>query len=163
MRALTAIVFDFDGVVADCRQSILLPGAASFVRTAAAAVPIAIASGAVTREIDALLDAHDLRHVFAAIVGADQALRSKPSPDPFLEALFRIERAGYAVDPRRSVAIDDSVSGLVAARTARMRCVGIGRGARADELVKHAELVVSGLDVLTLDTLDTLVRESSRS
>jgi beta-phosphoglucomutase-like phosphatase (HAD superfamily) len=157
MRALHAIVFDFDGVIADCRQSILLPGAAAFLRRAAAVVPIAIASGAVTREIDDILERHALRAIFSAVVGADRTLRSKPSPDPYLDAMRGLERAGHLVDPRRSVAIDDSVWGLVAARTACLRCVGVGCGRKADELAAHAELVVSGLDTLTLDTLDTLV------
>jgi beta-phosphoglucomutase-like phosphatase (HAD superfamily) len=158
MRALAAIIFDFDGVVADCQHSMLLPGAAHFVRQASRVVPVGIASGAPTREIEALLDHHGLLDAFVAVVGADQTSRSKPSPDPYLEALHRIAAAGHVVDASRTVAIDDSIWGLVAARTARLRCVGVARGDRREELAPHAELIVEGLDVLTLDTLDTLVR-----
>lgn len=158
MRALAAIILDFDGVVADCQQSTLLPGAARFIRQAARIVPMGIASGAITREIEELLEHHALRDAFVAVVGADQTSRSKPSPDPYLEALHRIAAAGHVVDRSRTVAIDDSIWGLVAARTARLRCVGVARGDRRDELAPHAELIVTGLDVLTLETLDTLVR-----
>ena len=158
-HSLSAIIFDFDGVVADCQRATLLPGAAAFVRQAARAVPIGIASGATTREIEALLIEHGLRDAFVAIIGADQTSRSKPSPDPYLEAVYRIAAAGHPVDVSRTVAIDDSVWGLVAARTARLRCVGIARDDRRRELSPHAELIVSGLDVLTLETLDTLVRD----
>jgi beta-phosphoglucomutase-like phosphatase (HAD superfamily) len=160
MGALAAIIFDFDGVIADCQRSALLPGAADFVRRAAKAVPIGIASGALTREIDELLDRHELRQAFVAVVGADQTARSKPSPDPYLEALHRMAAAGFAVEPSRTVAIDDSVWGLVAARTARLRCVGVARGDRHDDLAPHAELVVTGLEALTLQRLDTLVRDA---
>jgi beta-phosphoglucomutase len=158
MRALSAIIFDFDGVVADCQRGTLIPGAAAFVRAAAREVPIGIASGAMTHEIEELLQAHHLRDAFVAVVGVDQTARGKPSPDPYLEALHQLGAAGHRIDPARTVAIDDSVGGLVAARTAHLRCVGVARADRRDQLAPHAELVVSGLDHLTLDTLDTLVR-----
>lgn len=157
MAGLDAIVLDFDGVIANCRDAVLLPGAAAFVREAAARVPLGIASGAVTRDIEQLLDRHRLRSAFVAIVGADQTRRSKPAPDPFLEALHRIAAAGHRVEPAHVVAIDDSVWGLVAARTAQLRCVAVADGRRAAELTPHADLVVSGLDALTLDMLATLV------
>ena len=161
MRLPDAIVFDFDGVVADCQRGVLLPGAATFVRNAAAArVPLAIASGAATREIEQILARHDLDNMFAAVVGADQTLRSKPAPDPYLEALHRIRAAGFSVEPCHAIAIDDSLWGLVAAHTAQLRCVGVASGRRADELGPQAELVVSGLDVLTLDMLATLVSKT---
>jgi beta-phosphoglucomutase-like phosphatase (HAD superfamily) len=158
MRALAAIIFDFDGVVADCQRGNLLPGAAAFVLEAARVVPLGIASGAVTEEIDDILHAHGLRDAFVAVVGADQTARGKPSPDPYLEALHRIVRAGHRVDSGRTVAIDDSIAGLVAARAAKLRCVGVGHGARQQELARHAELVIPELAALTLDTLDTLVK-----
>ena len=162
MQALAAIIFDFDGVLADCQHGVLLPGAAEFVRAAARVVPLGIASGAHTREIDEILDAHHLRDAFASIVGADQTARSKPSPDPYLEALHRIIAMGHNIKARATVAIDDSVWGLIAARTAKMYCVGIGRKERHAELAQHADLVVSGLEGLTLDTLDTLVLAPGR-
>jgi beta-phosphoglucomutase-like phosphatase (HAD superfamily) len=114
MRALAAIVFDFDGVLADCQHGTLLPGAEAFARHAAAAMPIAIASGAMSEEVETLLDAAGLRALFTSIIGVDRAPRSKPSPDPFLAALHGLADAGFAVDPARTVAIDDSLWGLVA-------------------------------------------------
>ena len=162
MGALAAVIFDFDGVIADCRTGTILPGAAEFVRHAATAVPLAIASGATTREIESLLGEHGLVGLFQAIVGADQTARSKPSPDPFLEALHRIASKGTPPVPARTVAIDDSVWGLVAARTAGLRCVGVGAGDRVADLRPHAELVIAGLHTLTLDTLDNLVGATGR-
>jgi beta-phosphoglucomutase len=139
------------------RGEMLFPGAARFVREAAAEVPIAIASGALTHEIEAVLERATLRDLFVSIVGADQTQRSKPSPDPYLEAFHRIRAAGHDAVPDRTVAIEDSMWGLVSARGARLRCVGVTNTCRAEELAPHAELVVSGLDALTLDTLDRLV------
>lgn len=139
------------------RGEMLFPGAARFVRDAAAAVPVAIASGALTHEIEAILERAGVRELFVAVVGADQTSRSKPSPDPYLEAFHRIRAAGHDIDPGRTVAIEDSMWGLVSARGAGLRCVGVTNTCPAQELATHAELVVPGLDALTLDTLDTLV------
>jgi beta-phosphoglucomutase-like phosphatase (HAD superfamily) len=136
----------------------LFPGAAEFVRAAAGAVPIAIASGALTSEIEEVLERAGLRDPFLAIVGADQTERSKPSPDPYLEAHRRIVAAGFEADPTRTVAIEDSMWGLVSARTARLRCVAVTNTCRAEELAPYADLVVPGLHALSLATLDTLVQ-----
>ena len=134
----------------------LFPGAAAFIRTASAAVPVAIASGALTHEIEDVLDRAGLRAAFVAVVGADQCARTKPSPDPYLEAVHRLRADGHEIDPLRTVAIEDSVWGLVSARTAGLRTVAVANTYGRDELTAHAELIVSGLETLTLDALDRL-------
>lgn len=139
------------------RGEMLFPGAEDFIRLAAAVMPIAIASGALTYEIEEILERAGLRPLFVAIVGADQTERSKPSPDPYLEAFRRLTSAGHCIHPFRTVAIEDSKWGLVSAAAARLRCVAVTNTYSAAELAPHAELVVSGLDALTLESLDTLV------
>ena len=135
----------------------LVPGAADFIRTAAAAVPIAIASGALTHEIEEILDRAGLRPLFPVIVGADQTERSKPHPEPYQTAFDRLRLlTGRDLIAWRSVAIDDSKWGLVSARGADLRCVAVTNTYSAAELRPDAELVVEGLHALTLDALDTL-------
>jgi beta-phosphoglucomutase len=135
----------------------LFPGAAAFIRTAAAQVPIAIASGALTREIEELLERAQLLELFPIIVGADQTARSKPHPDPYQTALARLRaHSGRDLIAWRSVAIEDSRWGLMSARDAGLRCVAVTNTYSAAELRADAELVVSGLDALTLDALDAL-------
>jgi HAD superfamily hydrolase (TIGR01509 family) len=138
------------------RGEMLFDGAADFIRAAHAAVPTAIASGALTHEIEDVLERAGLRDRFLTIVGADQCARTKPSPDPYLEAVYRLRAAGHALDTSRTVAIEDSVWGLVSARTAGLRTVAVANTYARDELMAHAELVVAGLHALTLDALDRL-------
>ena len=135
----------------------LFPGAADFIRAAAAAVPIAIASGALTHEIEEVLERAGLRSLFPVIVGADQTEHSKPHPDPYNAAFDRLRSySGRDLVPARSVAIEDSRWGLVSARAARLRCVAVTNTYSDAELRGDAELVVSGLNTLTLDALDAL-------
>lgn len=135
----------------------LFPGASDFIRAAAAAVPIAIASGALTHEIEDVLERAQLRDLFPVIVGADQTGRSKPHPDPYLTALARLRaHTGRELVPWRSVAIEDTTWGLVSARGADLRCVAVTNTCTASELRADAELVVAGLHALTLAALDAL-------
>ncbi len=135
---------------------VLFTGAERFIREAAAAVPIAIASGALRHEIHEILDAAGLRSLFTVIVGAGDTPESKPSPAPYLLAFERLKQGtGLDIESRRTVAIEDSRWGLESAHGAGLRCVAVTNSYSADEL-RPAELVVSGLDTLTLDALDSL-------
>jgi beta-phosphoglucomutase len=136
--------------------SVLFPGAIDCVRAAAAAVPIAIASGALRHEIDEVIEVAGVRDLFAAIVASGDTPESKPSPAPYRLAVERLQDAtGAPLDPQRCVAIEDSRWGLESARGAGLRCVAVTNSYPADEL-KGAELVVNGLQALTLDALHRL-------
>jgi beta-phosphoglucomutase len=137
-------------------DQVLFPGAADFIRAAAAQVPIGIASGALKHEIDEIVEAAGIKHLFATIVSSGDTPQSKPSPAPYLLAFERLRQAsGRNLDPRRSVAIEDSKWGLESARGAGLRCVGVTNSYPAAEL-NGAELVVDGLNALTLSALDHL-------
>lgn len=97
----------------------LVPGAAAFVRAAAARWPVAVVSGALRREIDAGLAAAGLVDVVTVVIAAEDTRATKPDPGGYLLALRRLgtERA------RRAVVIEDSLPGLAAARAIGAGCV----------------------------------------
>ena len=138
---------------------VLFPGAAAFVRQAAAAVPIAIASGAQRHEIEEILDVTRLRSLFAVIVAAGETPQGKPFPDPYARAFELLAEANAGLSKNRCVAIEDSRWGLESARAAGLRCVGVTTSYPATEL-PAAELVADGLQALTVRMLDELVRTS---
>lgn len=141
---------------------ILFPGAADFIRQAAATVPVAIASGAQRHEIEEILDATRLRSHFATIVAAGETVRGKPAPDPYARAFQLLQRSNGATTPGRCVAIEDSRWGLESARGAGLRCVGVTNSYPASEL-PGAELIVTGLNTLTVQMLDELVQGPARA
>ena len=135
---------------------VLFPGAVAFIRTAAAAVPLAIASGALRHEIMEILEGAGVVELFTAIVAAGDTPESKPSPAPYRLAFEQLEkRTAQTLESRRCVAVEDSRWGLESARGAGLRCVGVTNSYPAAQL-HGAELVVSGLGALTLDALDRL-------
>jgi HAD superfamily hydrolase (TIGR01509 family) len=102
------------------------PGARELVRELRReAVPLGIASGARCSEIEGLLEAGGLRDAFAAVVGADNVERTKPHPDPYLEALRRLRQAAPGLEAGDCLAIEDTPPGIAAARAAGMTVVGV--------------------------------------
>ncbi len=119
-------------------------------------MPVAIASGALRHEIEEILEAAQLRALFRTIVASGDTPASKPSPAPYQKAFEQLRaETGVALDPRRSVAIEDSRWGIESARGAGLRCVGVTNSYPAHAL-PGAELIVGGLGSLTLAALDDL-------
>jgi beta-phosphoglucomutase len=133
--------------------SVLFPGAADAIRRAAAAVPIAIASGALGAEIRRVLDRAQLTQFFKAIVAAEDTPVSKPAPDPYLHAVAQLSAAvGERIAPSDCVAIEDSQWGLQSARAAGLKTVGI-TNTYASAALADADLVISGLNALNIEQL----------
>jgi len=137
--------------------SVLFPGAADAIRRAAAAVPIAIASGALGAEIRRVLDGANLTHHFKAIVAAEDTAAGKPAPDPYLRAVALLsESVGDAVLAADCVAIEDSRWGITSARAAGLRTVGVTSSYDAGEL-SEADLIIGSLAELDITSLQRLL------
>jgi beta-phosphoglucomutase len=110
------------------------PGARELVRELQRELPLGIASGARCSEIVDILEAGGLRDAFAAIVGADDVARTKPYPDPYLEALRRLQEVAPNLAAGDCVAIEDTLAGIEAARAAGMIVVGVAHTFAASAL-----------------------------
>jgi beta-phosphoglucomutase len=136
--------------------SMLFPGAADAVRRLAAAVPLAIASGANGTEIRRVLDREQLTSSFVAIVPADDGLAPKPAPDPYLRAVAQLGAArGESIAARDCVAVEDSMWGLRSARAAGLHTVAVTHTYPAAEL-SEADLIIISLQELTIANLSAL-------
>ena len=125
----------------------------------AAAMPIAIASGARGEEIRRVLKRENLISCFTAIVAAEDTPASKPSPDPYLRALALLAAAfSDRLNAADCVAIEDSRWGLESARLAGLRTVAVTNSYPADELA--ADLTIASLEAMDLDRLAFLCSNS---
>jgi beta-phosphoglucomutase-like phosphatase (HAD superfamily) len=138
--------------------SVLFPGAVEAIQRTAAAVPIAIASGALGAEIRRVLDGANLTHHFAAIVAAEDTAAGKPAPDPYQRAVALLSTAmdldGLA--PGDCVAIEDSRWGIASAHAAGLRAVGVTTSYDAGELAE-ADLIIGSLAELDVANLQRLL------
>jgi HAD superfamily hydrolase (TIGR01509 family) len=119
----------------------LLPGAPKMVAAAADRVPVAVASSAPQRLIDAVLEATGLHPRFSAFVSSEEVPRGKPSPDVYLEAARRI-----GVPPQLCAAVEDSSNGIRAAAAASMTVIALPNPVyqpKADALALCAKIASS--------------------
>ncbi len=104
---------------------------------------LAIASGQYRRIIDAVLAKLRISSYFSTVVSAEDTTFGKPSPEVFLTAASRL-----GVNPAECVVIEDSESGVTAAKAAGMACVALKTQATASHDVSKADLIISSLSEL---------------
>lgn len=126
----------------------LLPGAAQAVQFAAAQVDkIGLASSSNYDLIEAALTTFNLRRHFQVVSSADTSGLSKPHPAVYLEAAQAL-----GVDPANCLAIEDSITGMVAAKAASMKCLVIpGHGLRNDPRFALADYRLDTLERFDAD------------
>jgi HAD superfamily hydrolase (TIGR01509 family) len=112
------------------REVPLLPGAADLIRTLAQSVPVAICSGALRREIEAMLEQVGLVSLLVGIVSAEDVAHGKPNPEGYRAALRLVNRhpkisQAEEIHPETVLVIEDSIAGIEAGRAAGMRCLAV--------------------------------------
>ncbi|MBE9375922.1 HAD family phosphatase [Saccharopolyspora sp. HNM0983] len=134
-----------DGMIAalDGGEIELLGGAARMVTDVAERAPIALASSAPRRLIDAVLDRHGLTPHFTATVSSAEVPKGKPNPDVYLAAA---EQLGQ--DPQLCLAVEDSSNGLRAAAAAGMTVVAMPNSdyPPAQDALDRASHIATDLD-----------------
>ncbi|HLG18051.1 MAG TPA: HAD family phosphatase [Blastocatellia bacterium] len=134
----------------------IFPGVVDFVRLAAERYPLAIASGAVRHEVEAILAHGDIRGCFQELVCAGDTARGKPHPDPFLRALALLNAAeAQPIQPAECLVIEDSIPGIQAALDAGMRSLAVCNSYSREQL-RRADLVRDSLVGLSIEELERL-------
>jgi HAD superfamily hydrolase (TIGR01509 family) len=112
------------------------PGAPEQVRAAKGRGPIAVCSGSVGSTVRPMLERIGLLGLLDAVVCGDDVARMKPAPDGYLLAAKKL-----GVEPGACLAIEDTPTGVKAAKNAGMRvvavCHTVGR-----EMLAEADVVV---------------------
>jgi HAD superfamily hydrolase (TIGR01509 family) len=132
------LVADGRTVSADARRAVC---------AAAQIVPVAVVSGAVRVEVEAILTGAGLRDTVTAVVAFEDVERSKPHPDPYLAALSLL-----GLDAAETVAVEDTAVGIASAKAAGLRCVAV-LGSQAEGALSGADEVAPRLDEALVDRL----------
>jgi HAD superfamily hydrolase (TIGR01509 family) len=99
------------------RQFAALPGVEQFVRGLWRRIPLAICSGALREEIEAMLEGISLRDCFSAIVAAEDVSIGKPDPQGYSLALKQLaQRIGRSLAPADCLIIEDAPTVIHAVR-----------------------------------------------
>lgn len=141
VREMTALMHD------EVRRQVeARPGARELVTRLAGldGVRLGLASNSPRYLVDSALATAGLADAFHAIVTSDDVEHSKPAPDIYLLACERLR-----VAPSEAVALEDSPSGVAAAKAAGLRVIGVPQFAEAD--LSAADRVVDSLEQLLTD------------
>ena len=95
--------------------------------------------------MDTALATARLAEAFDAIVTADDVSDGKPAPDIYLLACERL-----GVRPEDSLALEDTPSGIAAAKAAGLACIAVPQFAETD--VSEADRVIDSLEELLAET-----------
>lgn len=96
------------------------PGAVELLRELDGRWPVAVASNSPRSHLLAGLERTGLEDAFEVVIGVEDIAEPKPAPDIYLRACELM-----AVEPARSVALEDSPPGTAAARAAGLFVVGV--------------------------------------
>jgi HAD superfamily hydrolase (TIGR01509 family) len=121
------------------------PGAVELVERLRGRTRLGLASNSPRHLVDAALATARITDAFDAIVTSDDVVESKPAPDIYLLACERL-----AVQPADALALEDSASGVAAAKAAGLTCIAVPQFAETD--VSAADRVIDSLEELLAET-----------
>jgi len=137
---------------ASARELKLVPGFTEFLlQLDSAALPSAVATSGSRSRVEQTLKSLNLCKRFRAVVTGNDVARGKPDPDLFLLAAQALQ-----VDPGRILVCEDAVSGVLAAKTAGMKCIGIAANGREFLLTQ------AGADLVIKDFAHTSLHHARR-
>ncbi len=108
-------------------------------------VAMAVASNSPRDRLGKSLSATGLEGFFVASVSGDEVAAAKPAPDIYLRAAELL-----GVPPARCIAVEDTPTGVAAAKAAGMTVVAVERGEHSPEELSAADAVVPRLTPISL-------------
>jgi len=127
-----------------------LPGSEKLLDEVCRKLKIAVASGCPKKFILKILETAELLHFFNQeyIAGIDEVNNPKPAPDIYLLAVKRL-----GLNPNECVAIEDTSSGMTAAKDAGLYCIVVPTIFSNNQDFSRADLRVESLLDLNYDVL----------
>lgn len=131
-------------------------GALELLRNTRETLPVALCSGSRRREIDLILDSlgTDVPGLFVTTVSADDVARSKPDPEGYRKAV-----AALGLEPEVCLAIEDTPTGIRAARSAGLRVLGVDTLSTPERLT-DADRITTSLADVRLDDLHRILDQA---
>lgn len=140
------------------------PNAAETIVRISDRYPVAINSGALRAEIEYVLKRLKLTERVSAIIAAEDALRCKPDPAGYIQAMeaLRAAHPGLTLNAAECLVIEDSLAGIQSGKGAGMKTVGITQTYPAGDLRKAgADATIDGLAQFTPEWIDATFTDGS--
>lgn len=113
-------------------------------------IQVALATSNTWEQVDRVLDTVNLQGVFDAVTTCDEVIYNKPDP-----GIFTITADKLGTERYECLVIEDSASGIEAAKRAGMKVVAIS-SEDDPKAVAKADLIVEGFSEITAQVIDQL-------
>ena len=128
------------------RQFTALPGVEQFVRGLWRNRPLAICSGALREEIEAMLHGISLRDCFSVIVAAEDVTVGKPDPSGYLMTMRQLGvKKRQPLDPSDCLIVEDAPTVIHSVRQVGFSVLGVATSYPIDKL-QEANWAVKSLE-----------------
>jgi len=121
----------------------ILPGAKEFLMTCREA-GLKTALGSASKNSGTILDKMGIANLFDAVIDGNMVSKPKPDPEVFLKGAEEL-----GMSPAVCAVFEDAIAGVEAAKNGGMKAVGVG----SPEVLNEADLVISGLNEMSLQKL----------
>lgn len=89
--------------------------------------------------------------LFSVIHSGESVKQGKPDPDIYLKTARML-----SVDPTECVVIEDTNSGVLAAKKAGMKVIGLLNGRNTREQLQYADMIADGFADITPEKMELL-------
>ena len=127
-----------------------IPGSPPLIKTLHEAnFKLAIGSASQENYVEKITTSLGLRKYFEALSTGDMVEKGKPNPDIFLLAAKKL-----SVKPENCLVIEDGVSGMIAAKKAGMKCIGLVEDKLEEYPTKNLVESLSEITIAFIKSLD---------
>ena len=135
-----------------------LPGAVELVQSLSAHLPVALCSGALREDVDAIMTRLGIADCFTVIVTAEDTDQNKPDPAPYQLTLDQL-----GIDaPETAIAIEDTPVGILSAKGAGLKVLAVTNSFSRTELLE-ADALTGTLETVSRSTLENIVFQPTSS
>ena len=112
---------------------------------------IGLASSSSMITVSTILSTLNLKDAFAVIHAMESINKGKPNPDVYSKTAKMLDS-----DPQECIVIEDTRSGVIAAKRAGMKVIGILNGRNKETDLEYADIIVDSFTKITPEVLETI-------
>jgi beta-phosphoglucomutase len=117
---------------------------------------LAVVTGATRSEVELVLQQGEIDRYFETVISADDITQSKPDPEGYLLAIDRLNQLNPTLNlvPSECLAIEDTLAGIQAAKSAGIQVVAIAHTYPFHMLQRQANWTIDSFADLELDRVN---------
>lgn len=113
---------------------------------------LGLASSNNKETVNLIIERFNLDKYLKVAMSGEEVKKGKPDPEIFLTTANKLN-----VPPSKCIVIEDAANGVLAAKSAGMKCIGLQNPGSGNQDLSKADLVINNFNELDLDSLEKLL------